>query len=415
MTDERSVISDERRPAQTGPSSLLLHPSPRRVLAVVRHPLGGVRTHILYTYPILMQAGYRFTFVIPDDESYATFRADVENWPDVEIVEAPYGDRDRQKPKFRSTVRRLLRQGHYSLIHSHGIQAAVPNVFANIGIGLPHLMTSQNVFCHVELSGLAGRIKLQALTHVLRRLDALIAVSEDTRDDHLQYLPGLKKGPCRVEVIPNGIDLQQYPLRNRRPEPGLRQETGHRPGNLPSGLHGPIHAAKRLRVSHGGVGTGPPGRRDAAARATPRRRLRRLSGELPTGPSEVSACFPLYQVSGPRSQRGAGPPRVGPAGGALALGSLPDSAHGSHVYRRARAWQRLRGASGSTPRNAVTDGPRLRLRRAGSRLGVRDPRPWTEAAHRYACEARKRFDVVPAAEKLRALLKTICHPERTER
>ncbi|MCG2682719.1 MAG: hypothetical protein L6306_03795, partial [Planctomycetales bacterium] len=50
---------------------------PGRVLAVVRHPVGGVRTHIVYTYPLLMQAGYRFTFVIPEGEPNVPFRADV--------------------------------------------------------------------------------------------------------------------------------------------------------------------------------------------------------------------------------------------------------------------------------------------------------------------------------------------------
>ncbi len=189
----------------------------RRVLAVVRHPVGGVRTHILYTYPVLMQAGYRFTFVIPEGESHAPFRADVESWDDVEVVNVPYGGRRRDKPKFRSAVRRLLRERRFSLIHSHGIQAAIPTIFANVGFGLPHVMTSQDVFCHVKLSGIAGRLKLYALEQLLRRLDVLIAVSEDTRDDHLQYLPGLKKGPCRVVVIPNGIDLARYPFPNCGP------------------------------------------------------------------------------------------------------------------------------------------------------------------------------------------------------
>ena len=198
----------------------------RRVLVVVRHPVGGVRTHILYTYPILLEAGYRFTFVIPEHEYYAPFCADVTAWTDVEVVEVLHSDDNRQKPKFWSAVRGLLKQKRFSLIHSHGIQAAVPTLFANLGMGLPHVMTSQDVFCHVELPGVVGRLKLYALAQVLRRLDVLIAVSEDTRDDHLQYLPGLKKGPCRVVVMPNGIDLERYPMRNRRPVATLRQDLG---------------------------------------------------------------------------------------------------------------------------------------------------------------------------------------------
>ncbi len=198
----------------------------RRVLVVVRHPVGGVRTHILYTYPILLQAGYRFTFVIPEYQYYAPFCADVAAWPDVEVVEVPHMDRNHQKPNFRSTIRKLLKQGRFSLIHSHGIQVAVTTLFANIGIGLPHVTTSHDVFCHVDLPGIVGRLKLWALTQILRRLDVLIAVSEDTREDHLQYLPGLKKGPCRVVVIPNGIDLDRYATLNGEPSGSLRQDLG---------------------------------------------------------------------------------------------------------------------------------------------------------------------------------------------
>ncbi len=403
MTDERSVISDERRPAQTGPSSLLLHPSPRRVLAVVRHPLGGVRTHILYTYPILMQAGYRFTFVIPDDESYATFRADVENWPDVEIVEAPYGDRDRQKPKFRSTVRRLLRQGHYSLIHSHGIQAAVPNVFANIGIGLPHLMTSQDVFCHVELSGLAGRIKLQALTHVLRRLDALIAVSEDTRDDHLQYLPGLKKGPCRVEVIPNGIDLQQYPLRNRRPEPGLRQELGIGPETCLLGFMGRFMPQKGF----GYLMEALEQVLQAGAMPRPVQLLAVGSGDCLANCQRDLQKYPLASCCIRFLDH---VPSAAPVLHELdllvvpslweACPILPMEAMCTGVPVLGSDCVGLREVLRGTPSRMVPASDSGALA-AGLVSAIRAP--WTEAAHRYACEARKRFDVVPAAEKLRAL------------
>ena len=212
-----------------------------RILAIVRHPVGGVRTHIVYTYPTLVRAGYHFTFVIPQSEyhAYAPFRADVESWDGTEIVEVPYTDRARPKPKFLSTVRRLLKQGRFSLIHSHGIQAAVPTVLANIGIGLPHVMTSQDVFCHVDLAGVAGRLKLRGLQSVLRRLDVLVAVSEDTRDDHLHYLPGLRKGPCRIEVIHNGIDLARYPLHNgKREDCPLREELGIGPNTFLLGFLG---------------------------------------------------------------------------------------------------------------------------------------------------------------------------------
>jgi glycosyltransferase involved in cell wall biosynthesis len=197
-----------------------------RVLVVVRHPVGGVRTHILYTYPTLLQAGYRFTFVIPESEYHAPFCEDVAGWPAVEVVQVPHRDASRQKPRFWSAIRNLLKRKTFSLIHSHGVQAAIPTLLANFRARLPHLMTSQDVFCRVNLPGIKGRLKLRGLAQLLRRLDVLIAVSEDTRQDHLQYLPGLKNGPCRVEVIPNGIDLDRYSTGRDHSSSSLRRELG---------------------------------------------------------------------------------------------------------------------------------------------------------------------------------------------
>jgi glycosyltransferase involved in cell wall biosynthesis len=387
-------------------STRLAQPRKRRVLAVVRHPLGGVRTHILYTYPILMDAGYRFTFVVPDNESYPPFRADVENWPDVEIVAAPHRDRDKQKPKFRSTVRGLLRQGRFSLIHSHGIQAAVPNVFANFGIGLPHVMTSQDVFCRLDLSGIAGRVKLHALTHVLRRLDALIAVSEDTRDDHLQYLPGLRNGPCRVAVIPNGINLEQYPLRNPGAPgsgPGLREKLGIGPETCLLGFMGRFMPQKGFgylmealdQVLQGdalprpvqllAVGSGDclvNCRRDLQRYPHASRCIRFLEHV----PSAAPVLRELDLLVVPSLWE--------------ACPILPMEAMCTGVPVLGSDCVGLREILRGTPSRMVPAADAGALA-AGLESAVRAP--WTDAARRYACEARRRFDVVPVAERLRTL------------
>lgn len=194
-----------------------------RVLAVVRHPLGGVRTHIVYTYPYLLQAGYRFTFVIPDGEACRPFIDDVSEWKGVEILRVPDHPRKSFRPVFRPTLRRLLKERSYCLIHSHGVQAALPALFANLGVGVPHIMTSQDVFHRVGFSGPVDRLKLFGLGQLLRRLDVLIAVSEDTRQDHLHYLRALRRGPCQVEMIHNGIPIERFCDLTEQPPAGLHR------------------------------------------------------------------------------------------------------------------------------------------------------------------------------------------------
>ena len=198
----------------------------KQVLAIVRHPVGGVRTHIVYTCPTLLQAGYQFTFVIPEGEGCQPFVTDVADWDNVQIVRVPYHPRKHLHPIFRPTVRRLLKQRSFDLIHSHGVLACLPAMFANVGIGIPHIMTSQDVFHRVGFSGPLDRLKLFALGQLLRRLDVLIAVSEDTRQDHLHYLPALKRGRCRVEMIHNGIPVDRFSELTQDPPARLRQQAG---------------------------------------------------------------------------------------------------------------------------------------------------------------------------------------------
>ena len=45
----------------------------RRVLTVMRRPVGGIRTYIGYNYPPLIEDGNRFTFVGPARRSQALF------------------------------------------------------------------------------------------------------------------------------------------------------------------------------------------------------------------------------------------------------------------------------------------------------------------------------------------------------
>src|SRR3712207_1228799 len=107
-----------------------------RVLAVMRLPAGGVRAHILYGYPARVPAGYPFTFVGPADESFRAFGEEIRGWQGAEFVEAHmHGRQCRLWP----TVRGLLRSGHFDLVHSDGLTAGAQVVWANLGVGVPHV------------------------------------------------------------------------------------------------------------------------------------------------------------------------------------------------------------------------------------------------------------------------------------
>ncbi|MGH9677333.1 MAG: glycosyltransferase, partial [Candidatus Acidiferrum sp.] len=136
----------------------------RRVLAVVRWPVGGIRTHVLYNYFDAAAAGYRFTFVLPGDHSFETFAHSLRDMPDCEFAAAPArGNSCHLAP----TVRRMLRTHNFDLIHSHGLTAASHAAIANIGISVPHITTVHDPLRPEQFQGLHGHIKRWTMGRVL--------------------------------------------------------------------------------------------------------------------------------------------------------------------------------------------------------------------------------------------------------
>ncbi len=95
-------------------------------------------------------------------------------------------------------------------MHSHGLTAGTQVAWANIGIGVTHVVTMHDVFRPGQVAGLAGRAKLWILRRLLQRVDALVAVSSDVRANLLAYLPKLRRGTGRIVSILNGIDTQRF-------------------------------------------------------------------------------------------------------------------------------------------------------------------------------------------------------------
>ncbi len=203
------------------PSSARRTPGPR-VLCTLRWPVGGIRTYILYHYPALLAAGYRFSFVGPANADFRSFRKDVRGWPGVEFEEVPLAGK-RWRPW--GALRTLLRERRFSLLHTHGMFAAPWAVLANLGHGLPHVIHSHDVFRDCHVAGLKGRAQLWLLGRLLRRADALVSVSHDAQANLRQYLPGLAGGRCRLLPITNGIDLARLDRRVGA-APDLREQTG---------------------------------------------------------------------------------------------------------------------------------------------------------------------------------------------
>ena len=194
-----------------------------RVLVVVRWPLGGIRTHILYNAPAVHDHGYRYTFVGPDDAAFDTFAATFSPFPGVEFVRVPV--RGSTCPLWQS-VRRELRTGRYRMLHAHGLIAAVHSVAGCLGMDIPHFATLHDVFRPCHFTGWRGTLKRWLLGRVLRRLTAIVSVGGDVQTNLLEYFPFLERAAPRCVTIPNGIDVGKYAVSEGEATDELRQRLG---------------------------------------------------------------------------------------------------------------------------------------------------------------------------------------------
>jgi glycosyltransferase involved in cell wall biosynthesis/SAM-dependent methyltransferase len=370
-----------------------------RVLVVVRYPVGGIRTYILYNYPILAQAGYRFTFVGPAETSFRAFSNELQSWEHTQFVEAPVV---RGKCQLRFVVRRLLPEGRFSLIHSQGFTSGTEAVLANLGVGVPHVNTVHDVIRANQFPGLRGRLKLLVVGLLLAQTDVIIAPSEDARGNLFQYYPALRFRRHRVATVLHGIDVSRFQRRDCSGVDRLRGRLGLAPDVFLMGFFGRfmeqkgflilIDAMERLLAEGAprpfhlvAVGSGDyirECRAEIARRACLQGHISFLDYtpditpilrqvELVVMPSLWEAC-PLL----PMEAMCAGIPVLG--SNCVGLREV------------------LRGS----PSRMVPAGDSAALAAAIRNALVS---PWNDEAQAYASQARTRFDVRQSAGKLRAL------------
>ncbi|MHB1424435.1 MAG: glycosyltransferase family 4 protein [Gemmataceae bacterium] len=177
-----------------------------RVLLVARWPIGGVRTHLLSNYSALCEAGFRFTFVGPAGEALYQLRAGFEGIDGLGFVGVPVEDR---RCRLWPTVRSLLREGRFGLLHSHGLTATAHAALANLGIGVPHLATVLEPLRPNQFSGWMGCMKRWMLRRALLQTDAIVIASEDARANLIENVPCLRDRTQRLFTVAEGIGAER--------------------------------------------------------------------------------------------------------------------------------------------------------------------------------------------------------------
>lgn len=206
----------------------------RRVLVPVSHPLGGIRTYMLYCFKPLLEQGYTFTFLSESGGAFHSFQEDVASWPGTKFIETARGSGSRG---VFSAVRKALASREIDLIHSQGLKAGAEAGLANYFKQIPHLITLHDVILpENDIPGRFKWIKRTIIGLATRRASVIVPVSKDCEENHLTVFPQWRRGPVRMNTIFNGIDLdridqalEQYDNRDSEMEtiPGLSDRFGY--------------------------------------------------------------------------------------------------------------------------------------------------------------------------------------------
>lgn len=125
-------------------------------------------------------------------------------------------------------IRKAIRENDFYAVHSQGLRIGFQTAIANWRRACPHVMTLHDVIVpQNDVPGKLKRLKKNMIGFVTRHVDEIIPVTDDCKENHLSQFPIWKKGPCRVETILNGIDLEKI-----HPEAGLIGEPIRKQRNL---------------------------------------------------------------------------------------------------------------------------------------------------------------------------------------
>lgn len=128
---------------------------------------------------------------------------------------------------FGAGVARVIRDERPSVIHSHGFTAGVMAAIPARIFGVPHILTSHDVFLPDQFRGLKGRLRKWAIGRLLGFADVINPVGIDACRNLVETYPGL---PGRTELLPirNGIQADFFlndAIRPLREELGIENDT----------------------------------------------------------------------------------------------------------------------------------------------------------------------------------------------
>jgi len=192
-----------------------------RILNVIRHPVGGIRSYLRYTYAALPPGEWTTTVLTIDCEEARLMRDGLGPTARLEMV----ADRDATVRLALASVSEL-QSGRYQLAHSQGATAGIVTAPGARALGVPHVVTLHETFRPEQFTGLRGALTRQALRLMFGLADGVVVLGDDALANLLECVPLDEPQRRRIHIVRNGVPVDWLVTEGERHCPGLRQRLG---------------------------------------------------------------------------------------------------------------------------------------------------------------------------------------------
>lgn len=176
------------------------------IMLVVRHPVGGIRTFLRYVYSRFDAEKFNFIIILPEtSELSATFDNLKKLDPEYVILSEKSG-----YSEYISSILKVIKKNNIDIIHSHGFSSGIFAAVPAKLFGIPHLLTSHDVFRKDQFYGLKGFITKQVLRTAFLMIDKVHSVSDDAQENLFSFYPEQKVWKSKYFVIPNGVEEERF-------------------------------------------------------------------------------------------------------------------------------------------------------------------------------------------------------------
>ncbi|MCW8931853.1 MAG: glycosyltransferase family 4 protein [Gammaproteobacteria bacterium] len=174
----------------------------KNILLVVRWPISGIRNYLRYVFNSKEFDAYHFTIVAPDLDFFSFF--------DKELKSSRFSFIPSKNSTLSLTllVTRLILTRRFDLVNAHGFSSAIASLPMATIKKIPTLLTVHDVFTAAQFETSNIKIKRWLLTRVFSMANEIMTVSEDAKDNLIEYLPKINRKGLFANL--NGINSQYF-------------------------------------------------------------------------------------------------------------------------------------------------------------------------------------------------------------